>query len=186
VVRTRILVAVGAWLLGVVTATGLSLLAVAQLGQGLVDKTSQQQLTVGAVNTALAHEKTEASATPSARPARTADPAAATRVAHAVHPRAARPPAQQASPPPPSPPPGTLLTSGGGTVLATCEAAGAYLLTWSPQQGYEAQNVVRGPATVVSVRFAGPSRALTMRVGCNGNTPTVLSSGWSGGEGGDD
>ena len=40
---------------------------------------------------------------------------------------------------------GTVLTSQGGTVLAECRPAGAYLVSWSPTQGYEADDVARGP-----------------------------------------
>jgi hypothetical protein len=175
VVRTRILIAVGAWLLGAVTATGASLLAVSQLGQGIVDTTGQQ-LTVSAVNSALAREQGEqATAAPRAeRPAGAAQPAA-----DAPHHSAASTPPSQA----PSPPPGTLFASPGGTVVADCQPAGAYLLTWSPQQGFEAQNVVRGPAAVVSVLFATQASGVTVQVACRGGVPTVLQSSWSGGGG---
>ena len=183
IVRTRILIAVSAWLLGAVTATGGSLLAVSQLGQGLVDSTNQQ-LTTGAVNSALAREQAGQAATSPARPPHTARPAHRTRAVHAVHPAARMHQPSPAATPPPAEPPGTLLASAGGTVLATCQPAGAYLLSWSPQQGYEALGVVRGPAAVVSVRFAAPSRSLTMRVTCNQGLPTALQS--SGGGGGDD
>lgn len=179
--RSRILIGVGAWLLGAVTATGGSLLAVSQLGQGLVDSTNQQ-LTASAINSALASEKAEQSATSPASQPRTQHPAPAARKAHAVKPAPEYHHASPtSSPSPPTSPPGTLLASAGGTVLATCQAAGAYLLSWSPQQGFEAQeDVVRGPAAVVSVRFDSPSQSLTMQVTCHGGLPTVLQSGWSG------
>jgi hypothetical protein len=179
VVRSRILIAVGAWLLGAVTATAGSLLAVSQLGLGLASSSTSQQLTSSAVNSALAREKSEQPASASDRPLHTPATVPAGHAAHAVHPDAQRSPAA------PTSPPGTLLTSTGGTVLATCQAAGAYLLTWSPQQGFEALDVVRGPAAVVSVRFASQLDSVTARVTCNGGVPTVSQSGWSGG-GGDD
>ena len=181
---SRILIAVGAWLLGAVTATAGSLLAVSQLRLGIAGGTSQQ-LTISAVNSALAAEKSEQPASAPARPLRIAPPHtthrapavhAAHHTAHAVH------PAAQGSPAAPSSPPGTLLTSKGGSVLATCQAAGAYLLSWSPQQGFEALDVVRGPAGVASVRFAGQADAVIMRVACSGGVPTMSLSGWSGGE----
>jgi hypothetical protein len=59
-VHVRILAGVGAWLLGVGTATAGSLLAVSLLGQGIAD-TSGQQLTAAAVNQALAREARDAS-----------------------------------------------------------------------------------------------------------------------------
>jgi hypothetical protein len=189
VVRNRILIGVGAWLLGAVTATGGSLLAVSQLGQGLVDKTNQQ-LSTGTVNSALAREQAEKAVAWPAHPTRTAHPAHPSRSVHAVHPAVRLHQPSPSVKPSPVSPPGTLLASAGGTVLATCQTAGAYLLSWSPQQGFEALGVVRGPAVVVSVRFESPSRSLTMRVTCHGGLPAVLQSGWGGGRsddgGGDD
>jgi len=183
VVRSRILIAVGAWLLGAVTATAGSLLAVSQLGLGIADSTSRQ-LTISSVNSALAAEKSEQPASASARPLHAAPPHTAHR-APAAHAARAVHPAAQGSPAAPSSPPGTLLTSRAGSVLATCQAAGAYLLSWSPQQGFEAVDVVRGPAGVASVRFAGQFDALITRVACHGGVPTMSLSGWSGGEPGD-
>ncbi len=185
-VRNRIFIGVAAWLLGAVTATGGSLLAVSQLGHGLVG-TTNQQLTASAVNSALAGERNEPFATAQPRLPRSGSRSPAARARHA-----ARPPARhhQVSPPAspspstspaPAPPPGTLLASPGGTVLATCQAAGAYLLSWSPQQDFEAQQVIRGPAPVVSVQFGTPSRSVPMRVACQGGRPVVLPSGGSGG-----
>ena len=55
----RFLAGVGAWLLGAAAATAGSLLAVSALGQGLAPAPSQQ-LTVAAVNHALASEAAEA------------------------------------------------------------------------------------------------------------------------------
>jgi hypothetical protein len=63
---------------------------------------------------------------------------------------------------------GTPFSSQGGTVVATCESAGAYLITWSPAQGYEVDQVSRGPAAVASVRFETSSTAVTMNVSCPG------------------
>ena len=48
---------------------------------------------------------------------------------------------------------GTVLTSQGGTVLAECRSAGAYLVSWSPTQGYEATGVIRGPAATTRAIF---------------------------------
>jgi hypothetical protein len=184
VVRSRILIAVGAWLLGAVTATAGSLLAVSQLSLGVAGSTSQQ-LTISSVNSALAAEKSEQPASASARPLHIAPPHTAHRPPPAVHAAHAVHPAARGSAAAPSSPPGTLLTSRAGSVLATCQAAGAYLLSWSPQQGFEALDVVRGPAGVASVRFAGQFDALIMRVTCSGGVPTMWQSTWSGAEGRD-
>ncbi len=65
----RVLVGTGAWLLGAATATAGSVLAVSLLGQGIADSSSQQ-LTVAAVNQALANEASGAGSVGSAARAR--------------------------------------------------------------------------------------------------------------------
>jgi hypothetical protein len=55
--------------------------------------------------------------------------------------------------------------------MATCESAGAYLLYWSPDQGFEADDVIRGPAAVASVTFQNLTSGIVMRVSCSGGTP---------------
>src|SRR5439155_12282407 len=55
---------------------------------------------------------------------------------------------------PVSPRPDRVLTSTGGTVVARCVDGGAYLVSWSPAQGYRAEEVRRGRAAVARVSFA--------------------------------
>lgn len=183
----RILAGVGAWLLGVVTATAGSLLAVSLLGQGIADSTGQQ-LTTAAVDRALAHDAQEASAAaiqtpspagpgpPAAPPAPampavttpgTAGPAAAGTAPQGT------PAASRASASPSQGLGSTVLTSQGGTVLAECRPAGAYLVSWSPTQGYEATGVFRGPSVTARVVFASGSSSVTMMVSCPDGTAGV-------------
>jgi hypothetical protein len=57
-------------------------------------------------------------------------------------------------------------------VVATCESAGAYLITWSPAQGYEVDRfIVQGPAPVASVRFETNTLAVTMKITCPNGSP---------------
>jgi hypothetical protein len=71
---------------------------------------------------------------------------------------------------------GTLLVSSAGSVMATCESAGAYLLYWSPDQGYAAEDVYRGPAAIASVLFRSlAGGGVVMRVSCSGGTPVAQS-----------
>ena len=169
----RIVAGVGAWLLGAGTATAGSLLAVSLLGQGIADSPGQQ-LTEAAVNQALAREASQTTTQtalprvrPSpARPARTLP--APTRSAPAAPtpsagPRTAVSPSQQASG-------GTVLMSQGGTILAECRSAGAYLVSWSPAPGYEADDVTRGPAATARVVFESVSYSVTMAVSCPSGT----------------
>ena len=81
---------------------------------------------------------------------------------------------------------GTVLESSAGSVTATCDAAGAYLLYWSPNQGFWADDVVRGPAVEASVTFRGSGEALLMRITCTGGTPTARTEPASGDDGGHD
>ena len=187
----RILAGVGAWLLGAATATAGSLLAVSLLGQGIADSPGQQ-LTAAAINSALASQASEAGqtgtgqagqqgapagrpgqatagpqvpASPATRPATTRP--AATRPAPAgTRPAAARPttPGTQAGS-------GTVLTSPGGTVLAQCRPGGAFLVSWSPAQGYQADSVTRGPAATAQVIFESSARSVTMVVSCQAGVP---------------
>ena len=81
---------------------------------------------------------------------------------------------------------GTVLTSPGGTVLAECRAAGTYLVSWSPTQGYEASDVTRGPVAAARVVFESPAKSVTMTVTCPdgpGGLPVASSSSgsWGGG-----
>jgi hypothetical protein len=190
-VHVRVLAGVGAWLLGAGTATAGSLLAVSLLGQGIAD--SPGQLTAAAVNRALAREAHDASGagtetirppgrtSPAARPASTqaaARPTAPTRPAPSATPAAPRPSATPAD--------GTLLMSRGGTVLAECLPAGAYLMSWSPVQGYEATDVIRGPASIARVVFKSNANSVTVTVSCPdgaGGRPVAASyiRPWGGG-----
>ena len=170
-VHTRILIA-GAWLLGATTATVGSLWAVSELGQGIIGA-STQQLTSAAVTRALATEAADppGSAEPSPDPSQASaslapDPSPSRIPSHAQTTSA-----------------GTLLTSSGGNVVATCVSAGAYLLSWSPQQGYAASSVARGPAAAAKVVFQSGQTAVTMVVTCHGGVPTAatsVSQGWHG------
>jgi hypothetical protein len=188
-VRTRILIGVGAWLLGAVMATCGSLLAVSLLGTGFGVSAGQgKQLSAAAVNAALASapaEHTSTTTTPAARRS------PAPRQAHArgrqvSSPRAA--PATSAAPAQKAQA-GTLLATAAGTVVASCEPAGAYLISWSPAQGYGSDQVVRGPAPTAEVTFDAGTQALTMRVSCRGGVP-VAGTSWGsdddGGSGGGD
>ena len=208
----RIAVGVGAWLLGVGAATGGSLLAVSLLGQGIAADTSQQ-LTPAAVSRALASEVSESTtsspvtaglrtATPaparSRRPHPPATPPPQTEVTPSGRPDSAEPTASQrphpsgSASPTPTPTPAssqstqapTVLTSPGGSVVAECLPGGAYLLSWSPTQGYEAGQVVRGPAATAQARFESDANSVLMVVSCSTGVPVATTTVTSGG--GDD
>ena len=182
-VSARYLVGVGAWLLGAAVATGGSLFAVSLLGQSLAPAPSQQ-LTVTAVNRALAWAAAEGTRSPAAAtssPSPTPAPRhlKARRSAPATTPAATPPAATPAAPAPAPQPTSRVLTSSGGTVVTSCEAAGAYLVSWSPQQGFAASHVLRGPVAKAKVTFSSSRRVVTMTVTCSGGTPSAtITSHW--------
>jgi hypothetical protein len=178
------LLGVAAWLVGASAATGGSLLAVSMLGQGMTTGGGDEQ-SVTTVNRALAKEAAERAA---AIPPRAVRPKAArgeppSRMARRM---ASLPPAGHKAPapaarrsaPPPSPGAtgGTVLTSHGGTLVASCAGARAYLVSWSPQQGFGSTGVVRGPATSARVAFTSGQLTVTMVVSCAAGVPTATST----------
>jgi hypothetical protein len=179
-VHSRIFLGIAAWLAGASAATGGSLLAVSMLGQGMTSGGEEQQ-SVTSVNRALAKEAAER-ATVRPRPAIVPQRAVslpASRVAApppvARHTAPPRPPAARpsASPPPSGSAGGTLLTSQGGTLVASCAGARAYLVSWSPQQGFGSTDVIRGPATNAQVTFISGQLTVTMVVSCDAAVPTA-------------
>lgn len=182
----RILFGVVAWLLGAATATAGSLLASSLLGQGITGNAAQL-LTQDAVNRALASESAEPPAGTQGRPtaarsampspdAPTTTPAPPVTASPAVTAGPAQDPATAAATAEPSDhPDGTVLTSAGGDVVASCQASGAYLISWSPSQGYEVSGVNRGPASTAQVTFYSSSNRVTMVVSCSTGVPTATS-----------
>jgi hypothetical protein len=76
----------------------------------------------------------------------------------------------------PSPSPGLIgkwLQSPDGSVSAVCQAAGAYLQVWSPDPGFQAGDVHRGPAAVASVTFERPPSEVVLQVSCVSGTPVA-------------
>jgi hypothetical protein len=71
---------------------------------------------------------------------------------------------------------GTVLSSSGGTVVAQCASAGAFLLSWSPQQGFTASSVARGPATTARVVFTTAASTVTMAVSCTTGVPAAATT----------
>ena len=162
-VSARFLVGVGAWLLGAGAATGGSLLAVSLLGQSLA-RAPSQQLNVPMVNQALAAEAAEAAgATPAPPASATPTP---TRRHKVKRPAAAQEPAEP-----------TVLTSSGGSVVAECQTAGAYLVSWNANSGFQASRVVRGPAATATVTFDDwqRNRSVDMMITCANGAPSATS-----------
>jgi hypothetical protein len=165
-VHSRILIGVAAWLAGASAATGGSLLAVSVLGQGMTPAAGEQ-LSVAAINRALAKEAAERTAVV---PRRSVAPSASLTGPSSPATRHPAPPRS------PGTTGGTVLTSAGGTIVASCAGARAYLVSWSPQQGFGSSDVVRGPTTSAQVTFIGGQLTVTMIVSCGTGVPTATST----------
>src|SRR5215469_5006055 len=162
-VSSRYLAAAAAWVLGAAIATTGSIIAVNELAHGLLSQPAQQL--VGT----KAHES-RPTAPPSSPPAPSVTPSPTSSAAPGG---SATPVASVA----PQAAPGTFLSSPDGSVVASCQTGGAYLQFWSPAQGFEADDVSRGPAAVASVTFEGAGGGVVMRVSCSSGTPVAhLSS----------
>jgi hypothetical protein len=163
--RSGVLIGVTAWVLGAVAATGGSMLAVSHLAHGVLGPDAQQ-LSSAAVSNDL-HGLRHVGPAPSPAPrARSASPRpTGRRVSAAPDPASAGSDAAGQA--------GTLLVSAAGSVMASCQVAGAYLLYWSPDQGYSADDVSRGPTAIASVSFESADAGIVMRVSCDGSVPVA-------------
>lgn len=188
----RILFGVAAWLLGAATATAGSLLAVSLLGQGITG-TSGPLLDQVAVNRALASEAAEPTSSATGTPTGSGTSGTAGGTSPTGMPPAATgsPAPSPAAPSPTASAPngtpagdgtqagGTVLTSRGGDVLASCQAGGAYLVSWSPAQGFLTGTVYRGPAQTAQVTYDPASgsggNAVTMVVSCSAGVPSATT-----------
>jgi hypothetical protein len=63
------------------------------------------------------------------------------------------------------------VTSAGGMVVARCQGGLAYLVYWTPEPGFRAEDVNRGPALVTRVTFEAPGREIKVTVVCVGGVP---------------
>jgi hypothetical protein len=166
-VRSRFLLGVGAWLLGVAAATTGSLYAIGQLGHDLLMQQSKQ-VSVSMVNSELALENSERRAPiPGLSPYAPLSVTPAHRLAKHKRSSKATPSANIER----------LMTSPDGTAVAACQHGQAYLVYVTPYNGFEADDVVRGPAAVASVIFRDFSgRGIAMRVSCLAGRPHATLS----------
>jgi hypothetical protein len=55
--------------------------------------------------------------------------------------------------------------------MASCQSGLAYLQSWTPTQGYTADDVIRGPAATASIGFQQGTSEYKISVTCNGLNP---------------
>ncbi|MEV4512129.1 hypothetical protein AB0K00_24560 [Dactylosporangium sp. NPDC049525] len=150
-VARRWVLAGGAWLLTVAAATAVATGAVGSMREGIFG-TADAPYTEADVDALLA--------------------------ASSAGPTTAPPTPTPAASPASSPGGGGVvraLTTAGGTIVAACEAGLVTLRTWTPNSGFEAEHVQRGPAPVASLRFKARSGGGDVRaqVTCAGTEPSL-------------
>jgi hypothetical protein len=68
-----------------------------------------------------------------------------------------------------------VLSSVGGSVVAQCSSASpsatAYLVSWSPAQGYSVDDVHRGPAPEVEIAFSSKTTQVDVSIHCTSSGP---------------
>jgi hypothetical protein len=153
----RLLASVTAWLLGAIAAVGVGMLALSMVGDGLTAH-AVQPLTPDAVER---QAPPSVGAPSSGVPSETAV-AGGPSTARSSLPSATTPAAR---------PVDKLVTSPGGTSVARCTGASAYLLSWSPEQGYTVHDPMRGPAAAVSVGFRSTTKEYLLSVRCVDGVP---------------
>jgi hypothetical protein len=168
--RTRTLIATGAWLLGAAAATAGSLLVVSELGEGIAAAPGQQQSAAPVLNQAQASQVLPSSSSRSRSQGETSRTGTTGGTGGTGGTSGTRGTGGTSTTS------GTVLTSSGGTVVARCATAGALLLSWSPQQGFQAGSVVRGPAATARVVFTATASTVTMAVSCSSGMPSAATT----------
>jgi hypothetical protein len=169
--RSRYVLVGAAWLLGVLTATAGSFLAVNGIAHGLLG-TGPQPVAITAIQGDLANHKVASS-----EPGPALNPAAAgddgDQDTGTPQPQPVVTATSAAAPAPSSNSGGSLVDSPGGTVMVSCQSGLAYLQYWSPNAGYQADDVIRGPAPQASIGFEQLNSEFEIRVTCNGSHPVA-------------
>ena len=166
----RILTSLAAWLVGAGVAVAVGVLALSLINSGFASGAVQPVPEDGPILTAPSPSPSPPDSpadSPSPGPSPSTPPAARTApVAPSPSPSASGSPA-------PSGTGGPLrqLASSGGTAIARCTDADAYLVSWSPAQGFEVDEVHRGPARVVAVSFVAPDQKVWLAVHCVAGIP---------------
>jgi hypothetical protein len=162
--RTRIVIGSGAWLLGAAAATAGGLYVVSELGEGISASPASQQSSVAA---SVQAQASQVAVQPSSTTPRSQHSPGAKGATGGAGTGGSGGPASTS---------GTVLSSSGGTVVAQCASTGAFLLSWSPQQGFTASSVARGPATTARVVFTTASSTVAMAVSCATGAPASATT----------
>jgi len=139
------------WLAVTIAASGISLTAVTLVGSSIGDPVAEP-LSIEQVEARLA--QAGGSASPTSRP--TSDPTATASPSQAPAPGSPR-----------------VLQSEGGSVVARCTDGKVWLQSWSPANGFEADDVERGPASNAGLEFKSDDDEYRLRITCQSGRPTA-------------
>jgi len=173
--RKRVAVVAAIWLAGAVVAAIGATAALTLAGAGLFGSAGQT-LSQADVREELAQQP--AAAAPSSQPSATPATPRGGRTSSSPRPASGQTAAPREFP------------TTGGIVLVSCSAGQAWLARIIPAQGYQIDNMFRGPAASVWATLSAGGTGVRVTATCSGNHPRVTSvpddgAGGAGG-GGDD
>jgi hypothetical protein len=145
----RWLATVGGWLASAAAATAIGTLAVGAIGSGIAG-TGTEPLSLDQVEQQLATASSPAP--PTSTPTGTAE-----------------------STPSPTGDPtghGRVFGTKGGSVVARCIDGKAELISWSPAQGYQTDDVRRGPGSSAGIQFETDDLEINVKITCVNGVPT--------------
>jgi hypothetical protein len=162
-----VLASVLAWVAGAALAVAVGMLALSSIGGGRIPDALQPappdsviQDVPGRPGAASATRSAAGSASPTPRPSRSqAGPAPST--------TGAKPPGSSRR----------VISTSAGSIVVECRSSQAYLVSWSPEPGYSADKVRRGPAEVVSVRLRAPGEKVDLAARCVDGIPQRVGGG---------
>ncbi len=144
--RRPLLIGVAAWSVGAVASIGVGLLALSLVEENFANQSNPPSLVADPVGQD-GEPPTSGQPVPTSRSSPTAHPA----------------------------PNGSgvdrLLNTAGGNVVARCQGAQAYLVYWTPAQGYRIHDLVRGPAEAAKLKFEGPGGEFELQIKCADGVP---------------
>ncbi|WP_152990622.1 septum formation initiator [Sphaerimonospora mesophila] len=160
----RLALAIAGWLVAAVLASGAGVMLISLFGGHYTDA-ANRPMTPDEVRSALtlSRDPRAASGSPGSP-------------SHPSSPNAASSPSPSELPGRPSPGTETrvrLIPTAGGHVIAGCEGGLARLRSWTPAQGFQADDVEPGPDDKVRVKFESddPDIEIEVEVRCVGGAP---------------
>ncbi|WP_440099599.1 hypothetical protein [Streptosporangium sp. H16] len=172
--RKRLSLVVAGWLITGLLAIGVGVAVIDRLSEPLTD-TGLRPLSAAEVDEALALASSLPNALPPSVPPSV--PPSAPLAEGTPDPAGPTPAPTVTTTATPAPEPGKsrLITTVGGKVIARCENGLVTLRSWSPAQGFQADDVERGPAGRARVEFESEEDEVKVEVHCAADGSPVHS-----------